>query len=154
MGVIHFATIICRLRHMKKILLLLPVCFLFGCANPISDGVNNLRTSVRNGFQDMKIEVSPSVSQVATLEELKLQAFLDDRFNLTGFIAYGKSCKNFLTVDVRFYSADGTSLGNTTAMSKAYRAQERAKIQGSFKQIARDRKDLISRVLIDDLKCI
>ena len=140
--------------YMNKIFLVFSACFLFGCANPISNGINNLRTSVRNGFQEMKIEVSPSVSQVATLEELKLQAILDDRFNLTGFVTYSKSCQNFLTMDVRFYSADGTSLGNTPAMSKGYRAQERAKIQASFKQIARDRKELISRVLIDDLKCI
>ncbi len=139
---------------MKKLFLVFSTCFLFGCANPISDGINNLRTSVRNGFQSMKIEVSPSVSQVATLEELKLQASLDDRFNLTGFVTYGKSCKNFLTMDVRFYSADGTSLGNTSATSKGYLAQERAKLLASFKQIARDRKELISRVLIDDLKCI
>ena len=140
--------------HIKKILLLLSFGSLFGCANPVANGINNLRTSVRNGFQDMKIEVDPIVSRLATLEELKLQAFLDDRFNLTGFVTYGKSCQNFLTMDVRFYSADGTSLGNTSAMSKGYRAQERAKIQGSFKQIARDRKELISRVLVADIKCI
>lgn len=139
---------------MKKTLLLLPVGFLVGCANPVADGINNLRTSVRNGFQDMQIEVSPSVSKVATLDDLKLQAFMDDRFNLTGFVTYGKSCKNFLTVDVRFYSANGTSLGNTPAMSQGYRAKERAKIQGSFKQIARDRSELISKVMIDNLKCI
>lgn len=140
--------------HMKKLLFVFPACFLFGCANPVSDGINNVRTSVRNGFQDMTIEVSPTVSKVATLADLKLQASLDDRFNLTGFVTYSKSCKNFLTMDVRFYSADGTSLGNTPAMSKGYRAQERAKILASFKQIAHDRKELISRVLIDDLKCI
>lgn len=139
---------------MKKVLLLLPVCALFGCANPIRDGINDLRTSVRNGFQEMNIEVSPKVSKIAKLEELKLQASLDDRFDVTGFVTYSKTCKAFLTMDVRFYGADGSSIGNSTAISKAYKADERAKFRSSFKQIAHDRKDLISKVVIDELKCI
>ncbi|GAB3255092.1 hypothetical protein [Chitinimonas naiadis] len=139
---------------MKKLAAVLPVILLFGCANPVRDGINNLRTSVRNGFQEMKVEVSPAVSSVATLEEVKLEASLDDRFDLNGYVTYGKSCKMFLTMGVRFYSADGSSLGNSTAMSKAYQAKERAKFKASFKQIAKDRKELISKVVVDDLKCI
>jgi len=139
---------------MKKLAALLPVVLLFGCANPIRDGINGLRTSVRNGFQDLKVEVSPAVSSVATLDDVKLQAALDDRFDLDGYVTYGKTCKNFLTMGVRFYAADGSALGNSTAMSKAYQAKERAKFKASFKQIAKDRSELISKVVVDDLKCI
>ncbi|MDW5418231.1 hypothetical protein R6242_16825 [Iodobacter sp. CM08] len=138
---------------MKKIVSLLSLCFLFGCANPVRDGINNLRTSVRNGFQDIKIEVSPDVSKIATLEELKLEATLSDRFDLNGYVTYSKSCNLFLTMDVRFYSADGSSIGNSIAMSKAYKSGERAKFKASSKQIAKDRSELISKVLVTNLKC-
>jgi hypothetical protein len=139
---------------MKKTALLLSVCILAGCANPISGGINNLRTSVRNGFQKTNIEINPAVSKVATLEEVKLEASLDDRFDLNGYVTYQKSCKMFLTMTVRFYSADGSALGNSSATSKAYLAGDRAKFKASFKQIARDRNELIGRVVVDDLKCI
>ncbi|MDO8697903.1 MAG: hypothetical protein WA173_09170 [Pseudomonas sp.] len=141
---------------MKKLAVALPIFILFlvGCSNPIRDGINNLRTSVRNGFQEMKVEVSPAVSSVATLDQVKLEASLDDRFDLNGYVTYSKSCKMFLTMGVRFYSADGSSLGNSTAMSKAYQAGDRSKFKASFKQIAKDRDELISKVIIDDLKCI
>ncbi|MFZ6751104.1 hypothetical protein [Undibacterium sp. Ren11W] len=137
---------------MKKALVLLPICFLFGCA--VRDSVNDLRTSVRNGFQEMKIEVSPEVAKEATLEELKLQASLDDRFDLNGYVTYKKSCNLFLTMDVRYYSANGSSLGNSTAMAKAYKAGDRAKFKSSFKQIARDKNELISKAVIENLKCM
>ncbi|AMC33799.1 hypothetical protein [Janthinobacterium sp. B9-8] len=138
---------------MKKMLPLLSLCLLLGCANPVRDGINNLRTSVRNGFQDMKVEVTPEVSKIATLEEVKLEATLDDRFDLNGYITYAKSCNQFLTMDVRFYSAGGSSLGNSIAMSKAYKSGERAKFKASFKQIAKDRSELISKVVVSNLKC-
>jgi hypothetical protein len=137
---------------MKKVLVLLPICFLFGCA--VRDSVNDLRTSVRNGFQEMKIDVSPEVAKEATLEELKLQASLDDRFDLNGYVTYKKSCNLFLTMDVRYYSANGSSLGNSTAMAKTYKAGDRAKFKSSFKQIARDKNELISKVVIENLKCM
>ncbi|STQ90927.1 hypothetical protein [Iodobacter fluviatilis] len=139
---------------MKKVLPLLSLCFLFGCANPVRDGINNLRTSVRNGFQDIKIEVAPEVTKVANLEELKLEASLDDRFDLNGYVTYTKSCNSFLTMDVRFYSANGSALGNSMAMSKSYKSGERAKFKASFKQIAKDRGELISKAVVSNLKCI
>jgi outer membrane murein-binding lipoprotein Lpp len=139
---------------MKKTLLLLSVCILAGCANPVRDGINGLRTSVRNGFQKTNIEVNPVVSKVATLEDMKLEASLDDRFDLNGYVTYQKSCKNYLMMTVRFYSANGGALGNSNATSKAYLAGERSKFKASFKQIAHDRNELISRVVVDDLKCI
>ncbi|QNM95433.1 hypothetical protein [Chitinimonas koreensis] len=137
---------------MKKALLLLPICFMFGCA--ARDGLNDLRTSVRNGFQGMQIEVSPAVSNVAKLEDLKLQAVLDDRFALTGFVTYPKSCKTLLTMNARFYSANGTALGSAPATVMAYKGGDRSKLQASFKQIARDRSELIGKVVVEDLKCL
>ena len=138
---------------MKKAFLLLPV-LLIGCANPIRDGINNLRTSVRNGFQEMRIEVSPSVSNVAKLDDMKIEAVLDDRFSLNGYVTYPKSCATFLTMTVRYYAADGSAIGTAAATSRSYRAGERAKFMSSYKAVAKGRNELISKAVIDDLRCV
>lgn len=138
---------------MKKTIWLLPTLFLFGCSNTI-DAYNGFRASWRNGMQEMKIEIAPSVSQVAKLEDVKLLAALDDRFDLVGLVTYGKSCKNFLTMDVRLYNAGGEAMGNTSAVARAYIANEKAQFRGSVKQNAGKWKDLVSRVVVDNLKCI
>jgi len=134
-------------------LFLLMVIVLNGCASGDSarDSYVNMRTKFANGFLDISVEVAPTASSTAKIEETKIEAS-HKTFTVSGFITYPKSCKS-LSVEVKFFAKDGSVLGNTKGFVQNYAANDRSRFKVFLLNLPTSSSELLSKAVINTVTC-
>jgi len=91
-------------------------------ADSVIDAHVSVGTKISNGFNDIKVELSPEVEKAAKFADVKVDHKMKT-FTVSGLVDYPKSCK-FLRLDVKFIDKNGNVMGTAPAIMSDYSAHE------------------------------
>jgi hypothetical protein len=135
-----------------RLIILVVCCSLCACG-----GLRSFYTTGSNAFHDIKIEVSPEVQKIATVENTTIQRNrgAGQSFKVSGDIQYNSSCR-VLSVNVSFINTAGVVLKNTKGPIANYVANSKARFQASVYIVAMigETKDIIDKVILTGLECL
>jgi hypothetical protein len=144
------------MKSFPLIVMIFVAMTLSGC--PATKAYRNFATKGSNAFHDITLEVSPSVSNIAKIENLNIErkARAGSSFVVSGDIAYNQSCNTMLMLGVSFISVEGVVLHNAQAPVRSYLANTKARFMtvAHINAIIGETKDIIDKVVITNLKCM